>query len=125
MTLTESMLPHVGVDKCCGGGLAHPVLVTYRVGLLIQRRDDPSDVCLQDAQESTAPCAGKDARADIQASRHLEIPMSAGLALNPPSSGHAQLQNGSVHGGHSMSIITARTCQHAEPHFLHGATAKG
>ncbi len=50
-------------------------------------------LCLEHAQEGSAAAASKGLDTKMQSS-HLEMPVSAGLALNPPSHGQMQMQNG-------------------------------
>ena len=63
-------------------------------------------------QDSTAANPSGDARADAKHS-HLDIPMSTGLALNPPSPMHTQMQNGILHGGCcTLAVPFRRPCTH-------------
>ena len=64
-------------------------------------------MCFNHAQESSAAANGNGVHTDMQSS-HLDIPMSAGLALNPPSHGQMQMQNGDVAGRRRSFAALAR-----------------
>ncbi len=69
-------------------------------------------LCLKHAQESSAVTASKGLDTNIQSS-HLEMPVSAGLALNPPSHGQMQTQNGDASGVHCVPAFIAVATLHA------------
>ena len=86
-------------------------------------------LCLEHAhaQESSAAAASKGLDTSMQSS-HLEMPVSAGLALNPPSQGQKQMQNGDASGVRCVPALIAETTLHASerirPYLLLMASSK-